>query len=179
MERLEGLPVGLTFDDVILAPAESDVLPAATDVETVLTKKIRINIPLLSAAMDTVTEARMAIAMARQGGLGFIHRNMPVEVQAAKVARVKKSESGMIADPITVEPSMPLHRALGIMDAHHISGLPVTEGRRLVGILTNRDVRFERNLNRKVSEVMTKELVTAPVGTTIEEAKARLHRHRN
>ena len=178
MERLEGLPVGLTFDDVILAPAESDVLPAATLVESQLTKKIRLNIPLLSAAMDTVTESHMAIAMAQQGGLGFVHRNMPVERQAGEIARVKKSESGMIADPITVEPELPLHRALEIMRAHGISGLPVTEGKRLVGILTNRDVRFERNLNRKVAEVMTKELVTAQIGTTIEEAKAILHKHR-
>jgi IMP dehydrogenase len=128
--------------------------------------------------MDTVTEGRLAIAMAQQGGLGFVHRNLSIERQAAEVARVKKSESGMIADPITVAPEMPLFRALEIMRAHGISGLPVTEGERLIGILTNRDVRFELNLNRKVSEVMTKKLVTAPVGTSLEEAKAILHRHR-
>ena len=178
MERLEGLPVGLTFDDVILAPCESDVLPTGTHVETRLTRSIRLNIPLLSSAMDTVTESRLAIAMAQQGGLGFMHRNLPVERQAAEVARVKKSESGMIKDPITVAPDMPLHRALAIMRANGISGLPVVEGPQLVGILTNRDVRFELNLDRKVSEVMTKKVVTAPVGTTLEEAKAILHRHR-
>ena len=178
MERLEGLPVGLTFDDVILVPGESDVLPTATNVETRLTRNIRLNIPLTSAAMDTVTESRLAIAMAQQGGVGFIHRNLPIERQAEEVTRVKKSESGMIADPITVAPDMPLHRALDIMRAHGISGLPVTEGDRLVGILTHRDVRFERNLQRKVSEVMTKDLVTAPVGTTLDAATAILHRHR-
>ena len=144
MERLEGLPVGLTFDDVILAPCESDVLPTATNVETHLTRKIRLNIPLLSSAMDTVTEARLAIAMAQQGGLGFVHRNLSVERQAAEVAKVKKSESGVITDPITVAPEMPLFRALEIMRAHGISGLPVTERERLVGILTNRDVRWSR-----------------------------------
>src|SRR3990172_4508757 len=119
--------VGLTFDDVLLVPGLSDVLPSAAGVETSLTRRITLNVPLISAAMDTVTEGRMAIAMAQQGGLGFIHRNLPVEQQAAEVARVKKSESGMITDPVTVEPDMPLHQALDIMHAHGISGLPVTE----------------------------------------------------
>jgi len=183
MERLDisldSLPVGLTFDDVLLAPGESDVMPSAARVETRLTRGITLDIPLTSAAMDTVTEARMAIAMAQQGGLGFIHRNLTVERHAAEVTRVKKSESGMITDPITVEPDLPLHRALDIMRANGISGLPVCEGERLVGIVTHRDVRFERDLERKVSEVMTSEnLVTAPTGISPEEATQILHRHR-
>jgi len=179
MERLDSLPVGLTFDDVLLVPGESDVLPSAANVETQLTRGIRIDIPLTSAAMDTVTEARLAIAMAQMGGLGFIHRNLTIEQQAAEVARVKKSESGMITDPITVEPDMPLYRALDIMRANGISGLPVCQNDRLVGIITHRDVRFERNLQRKVSEVMTSEnLVTAPTGIGLDEATGILHKHR-
>lgn len=177
--ELDNLPVGYTFDDVLLAPGESEVLPSATRIESRLTRGITLNIPLTSAAMDTVTEARMAIAMARQGGLGFIHRNMSVGEQAAEVGRVKKSESGMIADPITVAPDMPLHRALQIMRANGISGLPVCENDRLVGIVTHRDVRFERDLERKVSEVMTsRDLVTARTGVTSEEATQILHEHR-
>jgi IMP dehydrogenase len=179
MERLETLTTGLTFDDVILVPAESDVLPSQTNVECRLTRGIRLNIPLVSAAMDTVTEARTAIAMAQQGGLGFVHRNLHAERQAAEVERVKKSESGMIADPITVDPDMPLHSALAIMRDNGISGLPVTKGNQLVGILTHRDVRFEKNLDRKVSEVMTSDkLVTAKTGTKLDEATEILHKHR-
>jgi IMP dehydrogenase len=179
MERLETLPIGLTFDDVILVPAASDVLPSKTNVECRLTRDIRLNIPLVSAAMDTVTEARTAIAMAQQGGLGFVHRNLPSERQAAEVARVKKSESGLITDPITVDPDLPLHRALAIMRENGISGLPVTTGDQLVGILTHRDVRFEKNLDLKVSEVMTSEnLITAKTGTELDEATEILHRHR-
>jgi IMP dehydrogenase len=176
---LDNLPIGYTFDDVLLSPGESDVLPSATRVEARLTRAITLNIPLTSAAMDTVTGWRMAIGMARQGGLGFIHRNMQVAEQAAEVARVKKSESGMIADPITVEPDLPLHAALDIMRVNGISGLPVCDGGRLVGIVTHRDVRFERNLDRKVSEVMTSEnLVTARIGVTSDEATQILHERR-
>lgn len=179
MEHPDTLSVGLTFDDVILVPRESSVLPSGTDVGCRLTRAIALNIPLVSAAMDTVTEARMAIAMAQQGGIGIMHRNLPPEQQAAEVARVKKSESGMISDPITVEPDMPLRTALDVMHRHGISGLPVTRGERLVGILTNRDVRFERDLSRKVSEVMTSEnLVTARLGIALDEATEILHRHR-
>jgi IMP dehydrogenase len=179
MEHPDTLTVGLTFDDVILVPRESSVLPSGTDVRCRLTRAIELNIPLVSAAMDTVTEARMAIAMAQQGGIGIMHRNLPPEQQAAEVARVKKSESGMISDPITVEPDMPLRTALDVMHRHGISGLPVTRGERLVGILTNRDVRFERDLSRKVSEVMTSEnLVTARLGIALDEATEILHRHR-
>jgi IMP dehydrogenase len=179
MERLEDLPVALTFDDVLLVPCESDVLPSQTNVQARLTRNISLNIPLTSAAMDTVTESRLAIAMAQQGGLGFVHRNLTIERQAAEVERVKKSESGMITDPITVEPDLPLSKALQIMRAHGISGLPVCKGERLVGILTHRDVRFERDLSRKVSEVMTSEnLVTAQTGITLEKATGILHTHR-
>ena len=179
MEHPDSLSVGLTFDDVILVPSASSVLPSGTDVRARLTRSIELNIPLVSAAMDTVTEARMAIPLAQQGGIGIVHRNLPPEQQAAEVERVKKSESGMISDPITVEPDMPLRTALDVMHRHGISGLPVTRGERLVGILTNRDVRFERDLSRKVSEVMTsKNLVTARLGITLDEATEILHRHR-
>src|SRR5262245_15254567 len=140
MERLDTLPVGLTFDDVILVPRDSAVLPSGTDVRCRLTRGIELKIPLVSAAMDPVTEARMAIAMAQQGGIGIVHRNLPPAEQAAEVERVKKSESGMITDPITVEPDMPLRSALDVMRRHGISGLPVTKASRLVGILTHRDV---------------------------------------
>ena len=171
---------GLTFDDVLLVPASSDILPKETDTSTRLTRQIRISIPLVSAAMDTVTEARTAIAIAQEGGIGMVHRNLPVSAQAAEVARVKKSESGMISDPVTVEPDQPIREALEIMRRYDISGLPVTRaGGRLVGILTNRDLRFEKRLDRAVSEIMTKErLVTARPGVTLEEAKETLHEHR-
>src|SRR3989475_5961468 len=170
---------GLTFDDVLLVPAASGVLPRDTDVSTSLTRSIRLNIPLLSAAMDTVTEARTAIAMAQEGGLGVIHRNLAVAAQALEVEKVKKSESGMIVDPVTVHPEQPIAEALAIMQQYRISGLPVTRGGQLVGILTNRDLRFEKRLDRTVGEVMTKEkLVTAEPGVTLEEAKEILHRYR-
>ena len=179
MEGLEALSVALTFDDVLLVPGRSEVVPADTEIGTRLTRNIAINIPLTSAAMDTVTEARLAIAMAQQGGLGFIHRNLTIERQAAEVTRVKKSESGLITDPITVEPDLPLAEALSIMRENSVSGLPVCTGEKLVGIVTHRDVRFERNLERRVSEVMTSEnLVTAPAGIGIDEATEILHRHR-
>jgi IMP dehydrogenase len=170
---------GLTFDDVLLVPAASELLPRDTDVTTRLTRAIELNIPLLSAAMDTVTEARTAIAMAQEGGIGIIHRNLAVAEQAIEVEKVKKSESGMIVDPVTVHPEQPIAEALAIMQQFRISGLPVTRGGVLVGILTNRDLRFEKRLDRTVSEVMTKErLVTARPGITLDEAKEILHRYR-
>ncbi|HYR96074.1 MAG TPA: IMP dehydrogenase [Candidatus Binatus sp.] len=170
---------GLTFDDVLLVPAASDILPRDTDVSTQLTRSIRLHIPLLSAAMDTVTEARTAIAMAQEGGLGVIHRNLAIAEQAIEVEKVKKSESGMIVDPVTVHPEQPIAEALAIMQQYRISGLPVTRSGQLVGILTNRDLRFEKRLDRTVGEVMTKEkLVTARPGITLEEAKEILHRYR-
>ncbi|MDP6559985.1 MAG: IMP dehydrogenase [Candidatus Binatia bacterium] len=175
----EILPVGLTFDDVLLIPAESSVLPRDTDVSTVLTERIQLNIPLLSAAMDTVTESRTAIAMAQEGGMGFIHRNLSIASQSKKVEKVKKFESGMISDPITVEPDQKIAEAQEIMRRYRISGLPVTQNGRLVGILTHRDLRFEKRLDRTVAAVMTKEnLVTARPGLNFEEAKEILHRHR-
>ena len=175
----EVLPIGLTFDDVLLVPAESSILPRDTDVSTRLTERIQLNIPLLSAAMDTVTEARTAIAMAQEGGMGFIHRNMSVEAQAREIEKVKKFESGMISDPVTVSPHQKIAEARELMDQHGISGLPVTLGGRLVGILTNRDLRFEKNLDRCVDELMTKEdLVTVLDGVDLDEAQELLHRHR-
>lgn len=174
------LEEGLTFDDVLLVPAKSEVHPREVDVSTELTTRIRINIPLVSAAMDTVTEARLAIALAREGGIGVIHRAFSGERQAAEVDKVKKSESGMIVDPITVRPSQKIHEALAIMERYRISGVPVTdEEGRLQGILTNRDLRFETKLDLAISGVMTRDrLVTAPVGTSLEEAKEILHQHR-
>jgi IMP dehydrogenase len=175
----EVLPVGLTFDDVLLIPAESSVLPRDIDVSTRLTQRIRLNIPLLSAAMDTVTESRTAIAMAQEGGIGIIHRNLSVWAQAAEVEKVKKYESGMITDPITVAPEQKISQALEIMKKFGISGLPVTKNGRLLGILTNRDLRFEKRLDRAVAEVMTKEnLVTVKPGVDMDEAKELLHQHR-
>ncbi|HXC51695.1 MAG TPA: IMP dehydrogenase [Candidatus Limnocylindrales bacterium] len=179
MEALDNLREALTFDDVLLVPGESSILPANADVSTRLTRQISLRIPLISAAMDTVTESRMAISMARVGGIGFIHRNLSPDDQAAEVARVKKSESWMVRDPLTVEPDVPLSLALELMSRHSISGLPVTTSGRLVGILTNRDVRFEKNLQRKVSELMTSEkLVTTRADITLEDATAKLHRNR-
>jgi IMP dehydrogenase len=170
---------GLTFDDVLLLPGKSSVLPAEADTRTCLTRGIALNIPMVSAAMDTVTEAHLAIAMARQGGLGFVHRNMSIERQTEEVDRVKRSESGMIVDPVTISPEHSVHHALDLMNKYHVSGLPVTRGSKLVGILTNRDLRFEKNLEQSVSSVMTKEnLITVPVGTTLEEAERLLQHHR-
>ncbi len=170
---------GLTFDDILLVPAASDVLPRETDVSTRLTRRISLNMPLVSAAMDTVTESETAIAMAQAGGIGFVHKNLPVETQAAEVARVKKFESGMVADPLTIDPDQPLSAALELMSRARVSGMPVTRGGRLVGILTNRDLRFESRLDRPVSEVMTsRDLVTARPGVTLEEAKNILHERR-
>jgi IMP dehydrogenase len=170
---------GLTFDDVLLLPGKSAVLPTEADTRTCLTRSIALNIPMVSAAMDTVTEAHLAIGMARQGGLGFVHRNMSVERQAEEVDRVKRSESGMIVDPVTISPEHSVRHALDLMNKYHVSGLPVTRGLKLVGILTNRDLRFERNLDQPVSSIMTKDnLVTVPVGTTLEAAERLLQQHR-
>ena len=175
----EILPRGLTFDDVLLIPAESSVLPKDTDVSTILTERIKLNVPLLSAAMDTVTESRTAIAMAQEGGIGIIHRNMSIASEAAEVEKVKKFESGMITDPITVDPEQKIAEAQEIMGKFRISGLPVTQNGKLVGIITHRDLRFEKRLDRPVSEVMTKDnLVTTKPGVNFEEAKEILHRHR-
>ena len=169
----------LTFDDVLLEPAESDVLPSEIDVTTRLTRNISLKIPLVSAAMDTVTDSRMAIAMAQQGGLGIIHKNMSIQAQADEVDRVKRSESGMIVNPITMSPDQRIHEAMDLMKKYRISGLPITSRGKLVGILTNRDLRFETRLDLKISELMTKDnLVTVPVGTTLEEAQIILHKHR-
>jgi IMP dehydrogenase len=173
------LRVGLTFDDVVLLPRHSNILPSDVDTSTSLTRNIRINVPLVSAAMDTVTEGRLAIALAREGGIGIIHRALPPESQAAEVDKVKKSESGMIIAPITISPDHTIRDAHHLMSTYRISGIPVTKQGKLVGILTNRDLRFENRMDLKVSQVMTKNnLVTAPVGTSLEKAQAILHEHR-
>jgi len=169
----------LTFDDVSLVPAYSSVLPKDVDVSTRLTRAIRLNIPLVSAAMDTVTESRTAISMAQEGGIGIIHRNMSLSDQALEVDRVKKSESGMILNPITMNPDQKIFEALEVMKKYRISGVPITKDGKLLGILTNRDLRFEKRLDEKISTVMTKDhLITVPVGTTLEESKAILHKNR-
>jgi IMP dehydrogenase len=173
------IPEGLTFDDVLLLPGKSSVIPAQADTRTCLSRKIALNIPIVAAAMDTVTDARLAIAIARQGGIGFVHRNMTIDRQAEEIDRVKRSESGMIVDPVTIAPEISVRQALDIMTKYRVSGLPVTRGSRLVGILTNRDLRFERNLDQPVSAVMTKDnLITVAVGTTLEEAEKILQQHR-
>jgi len=173
------IPEGLTFDDVLLVPSRSEVMPAEADTRTKLTRKISLKIPIVSAAMDTVTESHLAIALAQQGGLGFIHRNMSLERQAEEVDRVKRSESGMIVDPITIEPDKKISDALALMERYRISGVPVVSEGKLVGILTNRDLRFESRFDLPISQVMTKEnLITVPVGTTLDEAEEILHRHR-
>src|SRR6202161_1217525 len=173
------IPEGLTFDDVLLVPARSEVLPAEADTRTRLTRTIPLNIPVVSSAMDTVTESHLAIALAQQGGIGFIHRNMSPERQAEEVDRVKRSESGMIVDPVTISPDRKISDALDLMKRYRISGVPVTKDGKLVGILTNRDLRFETRSDLPISHVMTKEnLITVGVGTTLEEAEAILHQHR-
>lgn len=170
---------GLTFDDVLLVPAHSQVLPKEVDLSTQLTASVSLNIPLMSAAMDTVTEARTAICMAREGGIGVVHKNMTPNEQALVIDQVKKSESGMIVDPITMDPEQKIYEALAVMKQYRISGVPVTKNGLLVGILTNRDLRFETKLDQPIANVMTKEnLVTVPPGTTLEEAKFHLHKHR-
>ncbi|HOL71707.1 MAG TPA: IMP dehydrogenase [Bryobacteraceae bacterium] len=176
---VDAIPEALTFDDVLLLPARSNVLPSEVDTRTCLSRGISLNIPIVSAAMDTVTESHLAIALAREGGIGIIHRNMPIERQAEEVDRVKRSESGMIVDPVTMEPEQKIYEALEVMKRYRISGVPVTRNGRLVGILTNRDLRFETNHDQPIENVMTKEnLITVPVGTTLEEAEKILHRHR-
>ncbi|MGA2714529.1 MAG: IMP dehydrogenase [Bryobacteraceae bacterium] len=173
------IPEGLTFDDVLLVPARSEVLPAEADTRTRLTRSIPLNIPVVSSAMDTVTESHLAIALAQQGGIGFIHRNMSIDRQAEEVDRVKRSESGMIVDPITIAPDKKISDALALMERYRISGVPVTRDGKLVGILTNRDLRFESRFDLPISDVMTKDhLITVPVGTTLDEAEEILHRHR-
>ncbi len=177
------MATALTFDDVLLVPQHSTVLPTQVDVSTRLTRNIRLNVPLVSAAMDTVTESQLAIAMAQQGGLGVIHKNLSIEEQAAEVDRVKRSESGMIVNPITLSPTNRIYEALDLMKSYRISGVPITEDGskegRLAGILTNRDLRFETNVQRPISDVMTKDpLFTVPVGTTLDEAREFLHRHK-
>ncbi|HHV73896.1 MAG TPA: IMP dehydrogenase [Thermoanaerobacterium sp.] len=170
---------GLTFDDVLLIPAKSDVLPKEVDTKTRLTNSIMLNIPLISAGMDTVTESSLAIAIAREGGIGIIHKNMPIERQALEVDRVKRSEHGVITNPFYLSPDHKIQDAVELMERYRISGVPITVGSKLVGIITNRDIRFESNLDRPIKEVMTKEnLVTAPVGTTIDEAREILKKHK-
>jgi len=173
------LPEALTFDDVLLIPAYSDVVPAQVSTQTRLTRDILLNTPLLSSAMDTVTESRMAIAMAQQGGIGIIHRNLSITEQAGEIDKVKRSESGMIVDPVTIGPDQLIADALEVMRRYKISGVPVTQGKKLVGILTNRDLRFETRTDIPIGDVMTRtNLVTVPVGTTLEEAELILHKHR-
>jgi IMP dehydrogenase len=171
---------GLTFDDVLLVPAESAVLPNDVSTATRLTRTIALNVPVVSAAMDTVTEARMAIALAREGGIGIVHRNLAIEEQVAEIDKVKRSEAGMIVEPLTLRPTARVSDALALMEHYHVSGVPITDDAgRLVGILTNRDLRFEKDVSQPVSAVMTSEgLVTASVGTTLEEAESLLHAHR-
>src|SRR5579871_4944819 len=178
-----GLATALTFDDVLLVPRHSDVTPSQVDVSTRLTRNIRLSVPLVSAAMDTVTESGLAIAMAQQGGIGIVHKNLSIEEQASEVDRVKRSESGMIVNPITLSPTNRIYEALELMKKYRISGVPITEDGskegRLVGILTNRDLRFETNVDRPIADVMTREpLFTVPVGTTLDAARAILHQHK-
>ncbi len=176
---LDAISYAYTFDDLLLLPGASAVLPSEADLSTRLTRSISLNIPLISSAMDTVTEADTAISLARQGGIGILHRNMTIEAQALEVEKVKKSESGMIIDPVTIGPEARIADVMQLMERYRISGIPVVEGRKLVGIVTNRDLRFETNLEQKVREVMTKDrLVTAQVGITLEDSKALLHKYR-
>jgi IMP dehydrogenase len=177
--KKEEIPLTLTFDDVLLLPARTEILPREVDISTLFTPAIKLFIPLVSAAMDTVTESQTAMAMAREGGIGVIHRNLSIEAQALEVEKVKKSESGMVVDPITVNPNQRIAEAIELMARYKISGFPVVEQGKLVGILTNRDLRFETNLSKKISSVMTKErLITTPEGTTLEQAKKILHKNR-
>ena len=170
---------GLTFDDVLLIPAKSNVLPREVNVQTQLTRNISLNLPIVSAAMDTVTGSKLAMAIAREGGIGIIHKNLSPEQQAAEVDKVKRSESGMISNPVSLSPDRKLREVLQLMDQYHISGIPIVEGECLVGILTNRDIRFETNLDQPISNVMTKDnLITAPVGTDLQEAEKILQKHR-
>ena len=173
------IPEALTFDDVLLVPAFSDVVPAQVSTQTQLTRRIALTTPLISAAMDTVTESRLAIAIAQGGGMGVVHRNLSIEQQAGEIDKVKRSESGMIVDPVTIAPEQPIADALDVMRRFKISGVPVTKNKRLVGILTNRDLRFVSRTDVPINDIMTKEkLITVPVGTTLEQAEEILHQHR-
>jgi IMP dehydrogenase len=174
----EKLLEALTFDDVLLVPGYADFLPKDADVRTRLTRGLSLNIPIVSSAMDTVTEWKTAVTMAREGGLGILHKNLSPEEQAREVFKVKRAQSGMVVDPVTVRPDQPLHRALDLMRQHNVSGLPVVDGDRPVGILTSRDIRFEKNLNQSVDRLMTKKLVTVPPGVTSDRARELLHEHR-
>src|SRR4026209_761329 len=183
VDLITDLPTALTFDDVLLVPRHSTVVPSQVDVTSRFTRNIHLNVPIASAAMDTVTESGLAIAMAQHGGIGVIHKNLSIEEQATEVDRVKRSESGMIVNPITLAPENRIHEAQALMMKYRISGVPITEGGRnevrLLGILTNRDLRFEVNVTRPISEVMTKDpLFTVPVGTTLEDARQLLHQHK-
>jgi len=176
---MESLKEALTFDDVLLIPAKSSVLPSQVDVKTRLTRNILLNIPVVSAAMDTVTESALAISIARQGGIGIIHKNMPIADQASEVDKVKRSESGMIVDPVTLPPDATVQQAWETMEKFSISGIPITRNEKLLGILTNRDLRFHRDPSVQIDQVMTREnLITVPEGTDMEEAKGLLHKHR-
>ena len=175
----EFIAEGLTFDDVLLVPARSAVLPAQVETKTNLTRTMGLNIPLVSSAMDTVTESRLAIALAQQGGMGVIHKNLSIDLQAEEVDKVKRSESGMIVDPVTIDPDQRIQDALDLMRRYRISGVPVTKNGKLVGILTNRDLRFETRFDLPIKDLMTKDnLITVPVGTTLEAAEQILHQHR-
>src|ERR687891_388599 len=183
VDLITDLPTALTFDDVLLVPRHSDVVPSQVEVTSRFTRNIQLNVPIASAAMDTVTESSLAIAMAQHGGIGVIHKNLSIDEQASEVDRVKRSESGMIVNPITLSPANRIYEALDLMKKFSISGVPITEDGskegRLVGILTNRDLRFETNVTRPISDVMTKEpLFTVPVGTSLEQAREFLHRHK-
>ena len=170
---------GLTFDDVLILPSKSNIIPADADVTTRLSQNIELKIPLVSAAMDTVTESRMAISLAQEGGIGIIHRNLPISTQAEEVDKVKRHESGMVVDPITVRPQEKIYKAIELMHKYKISGLPITdENNKLQGIITNRDIRFETRLNLPVEKVMTRELITVPIGTSLEEAEKLFHQHK-
>ena len=170
---------GLTFDDVLIVPSKSDNTPAGTELGTLLSRNNALNIPIDSSAMDTVTTSRMAIALAQQGGMGIIHRNMSIELQAEEVDKVKRYESGMIVDPITIRPQEKIEKAIEVMKKYRISGLPITdENNKLVGILTNRDIRFETRLTTPIEKVMTRKLITVPVGTSLEEAEKLFHEHK-
>ena len=175
----EKIREALTFDDVLILPAKSDVIPQDASVKTRLSRHVTLNIPVVSAAMDTVTTSRMAIALAQQGGLGVVHRNLSIESQAEEVDKVKRHESGMVVEPITLRPQDRIGRALEVMKEHHISGLPITDGaNKLVGILTNRDIRFESRFDLPIEKIMTRKLVTVPVGTSLEEAEKVFHEHK-
>ena len=178
MHREKIVSEGITFDDCLLIPAKSDIVPTQADTATRLTNNIRINIPIVSAAMDTVTESALAIALAQEGGIGIIHKNLTIEAQCREVIKVKRSENGVIQDPITLSPNQTVQRAREVMSEQNVSGIPIIEGKKLLGILTHRDLKFLRDDSVKISEVMTKEIIKAPADTTLEQAKDILQKHR-